>query len=275
MFTIGSDIEFAVLLRGKPMSAEHVIRGTKHEPIRLPGGYLLSHDNVLAEVATPVAMDEDDFVSVVGQSLRMLGEACAGMELSGEAAVEFDDASLNTPTAMEFGCDPDYDIWDLMENEPPIAIGNKWRSCGGHVHVGGRGAFKTQDGVVNLGRWMDAILGSTMTSLYDNTGERIRRRLYGRSGCVRQKPYGVEYRTLSNAWPQTEASTRAVYRLTADSVLAMESGIRIEWFVDKDLLRNAINSADSRMASELSDALMAAGIISNNSYEMVKECRSM
>lgn len=271
MFTIGSDIEFAVIRHGRPVSAETIIEGTKTNPMKV-NGFALSHDNVLAEVATPVAKDEDGFVCVVSDALNMLRDMCGS--LSCNAAEEFDAQALSTPTAMEFGCDPDYDIWDLVENDPPLAVGNSWRSCGAHVHLG-HNEFTDEDNIVKLGRWMDAILGSSMTSLFDNDRERIRRRLYGRAGCVRPKPYGIEYRTLSNAWPQTEPGVRAVYRLAKDSLNAAQSDVRIEWFVDQDALRAAINGASSAMASELFEQLMAAGLISAASNEMVKECRSI
>ena len=272
MFTIGSDIEFAVIENGSPISAEHLILGTKWEPIRLPGGFMLSHDNVLAEVATPVSDDEDGFVESVGQAIRLLSESLAGRQLSRDAAVLFPQDQLMSHTAMQFGCDPDYNAWTEMENEPPLALGNQWRSCGAHVHVGGRSEFQSKEGAIELGRWMDVIMGTTMTTIFHSDGERIRRRLYGRSGCIRRKPYGVEYRSLSNGWSQSEEGVRAVYRLAKDSAEAARSGIAIDWFVDKDMVSRAINFADPILSHEVSLALMVAGLISNNSQEMVEQC---
>jgi hypothetical protein len=39
----------------------------------------------------------------------------------------------------------------------------------------------------------------------------LRRELYGKAGAFRPKPYGVEYRVLSNRWLNSEALIRWVY----------------------------------------------------------------
>ena len=44
--------------------------------------------------------------------------------------------------------------------------------------------------------------------------DKTRRQLYGNPGAMRLKPYGVEYRVLSNMWLSKEALVRFVYRQT-------------------------------------------------------------
>ena len=42
-----------------------------------------------------------------------------------------------------------------------------------------------------------------------------RRELYGKAGAYRNKPYGVEYRTLSNFWLTSSKLMQWVYKRTA------------------------------------------------------------
>ena len=56
---------------------------------------------------------------------------------------------------------------------------------------------------------MDFYLG--LPSLLFDADTR-RREMYGKAGCFRPKPYGAEYRTLSNAWLKSEELIRWVHR---------------------------------------------------------------
>ena len=48
--------------------------------------------------------------------------------------------------------------------------------------------------------------------------------MYGKAGCIRYKPYGVEYRTLSNAWLKNEKLMRWAYRNTVKGVNELLAG---------------------------------------------------
>jgi len=68
---------------------------------------------------------------------------------------------------------------------------------------------------------MDFFLG--LGSLfYDDDIER--REMYGKAGCIRYKPYGVEYRTLSNAWLKDEVRMRWAYRNAVKGVKELMDG---------------------------------------------------
>ncbi|MOA35237.1 hypothetical protein D3C78_1566850 [compost metagenome] len=45
-----------------------------------------------------------------------------------------------------------------------------------------------------------------------------RRTMYGAAGAFRPKPYGVEYRVLSNAWLKSEELMGWVYRMTIKGI---------------------------------------------------------
>ncbi|OYV41139.1 MAG: hypothetical protein B7Z80_02685 [Rhodospirillales bacterium 20-64-7] len=55
---------------------------------------------------------------------------------------------------------------------------------------------------------MDYFLG-IHSLLWDKDG--TRRKLYGKAGAFRPKPYGMEYRVLSNRWLDSPDLTRWVY----------------------------------------------------------------
>ena len=67
--------------------------------------------------------------------------------------------------------------------------------------------------------------------------------MYGAAGAFRPKPYGVEYRVLSNAWLLTEDRMRFVYKQTVKAVKDLMSGNRFSSLVLDDELRRAINTS--------------------------------
>jgi hypothetical protein len=48
--------------------------------------------------------------------------------------------------------------------------------------------------------------------------------MYGAAGAFRPKPYGVEYRVLSNAWLQSEELMAWVYRTTTKAITDLFEG---------------------------------------------------
>jgi hypothetical protein len=62
---------------------------------------------------------------------------------------------------------------------------------------------------------LDFYLGLS-SLIYDKDTKR--RTMYGAQGAFRPKPYGVEYRVLSNAWLQSEELVAWVYRTTIKAI---------------------------------------------------------
>ena len=93
---------------------------------------------------------------------------------------------------------------------------------------------------------MDFFLG--LPSLfYDD--DQMRREMYGKSGACRYKPYGVEYRTLSNAWLKSEKLMRWVFRNAQAGMHALEDG-RILTAKYGDI-QNIINNSDKDAAMKI------------------------
>jgi len=66
-----------------------------------------------------------------------------------------------------------------------------------------------------LTKTLDVYLGA-VSLLWDQ--EDRRRELYGAAGAFRPKPYGMEYRVLSNKWISSPILRKLVYHNTMDAV---------------------------------------------------------
>lgn len=205
-WTIGADPEvFLLNPDGTPAIAIGKLGGTKLEPRPVPLG-AVQEDNVLAEFNIEPANHPDVFVhniqSVMGELQNLLPEYQLGVVSS----MRFDLMSLvDYPEAMEFGCDPDFNAWTGKVNDPPNPMTDV-RTAGGHVHIGFDGI--NEDTAPRFVQMLDFYLGLPSVLLDNDTS---RRGLYGKAGAYRPKPYGVEYRTLSNFWIKEEIYMRWLY----------------------------------------------------------------
>lgn len=111
--------------------------------------------------------------------------------------------------ALEFGCEPDFNALTGLRNPKPKAADPGLRTAGGHVHFGfdHLGTWNTENQKI-LGVMCDYFLA--LPSMLIDPDDR-RRELYGKAGACRWKPYGIEYRTLSNFWIFDEANRRFVF----------------------------------------------------------------
>lgn len=218
-FKIGCDPEFFLKQGGKYRSAVGLIGGTKWEPQRLDDeGSAILEDNVAVEFNTKPAESYDEFRSGIYKVLDILREKLPGFEFSKESAVSFPKEELNTPEAHVFGCEPDFNAWLMCENDKPQANDPNLRSAGGHIHVGSDVA---KDNPVAVIRAMDLFLGVPSVVMDQGT---LRRELYGKAGAFRFKPYGAEYRTLSNFWIFDDALIKWAFEGTQRALEFVASG---------------------------------------------------
>jgi len=148
---------------------------------------------------------------------------------------------LQTPEAFVFGCEPDFNAWTRKMNPRPFVEDLSLRSCGGHVHVG------TSLDKIGTIRAMDAFLG--VPSIFIDTDVR-RRALYGKAGAHRPKPYGVEYRTLSNFWLWEKQHKEWVYEQTAKALEFVEDGNEISRYRGMQI-QQAINDGNKDAARKV------------------------
>lgn len=231
-FTIGCDPEFFLkdTKSGRLLSAIPFVKGTKEVPQILPKGGNIQRDNVAVEVATDPANSKDSFVTNIEATLvEAVKTLPANTEIVAIPSASFPKDQLKHPEALRFGCDPDYDVWKMVQNEAPCAVDDTFRSCGAHIHVGTNGKDGNEfllewQGKFDVVKAMDCIHGVISTVL-DSSKESIdRRQLYGKPGAHRPKDYGVEYRVLSNYWLKSPVTVMMMYSLTEDVLTLVRDG---------------------------------------------------
>lgn len=223
MFMIGSDPElFLEDANGKVISAIGKIGGTKKrpKPVKALGkGFAIQEDNVLLEYNTPAAKSYAAWNSyhkdMLAYLTQMVGDM--GLLLSKKASHSMDEDQLQDKKAHIFGCDPDFDVWNLQWNRAPKAKDPNLRSAGGHVHI----AYENPNykDSVKIARLCDLFIGAPLKLVDPDTK---RAELYGRPGAIRFKPYGLEYRTPSNYWTNKPENIGLVYEAAKAAVNVLD-----------------------------------------------------
>lgn len=238
---LGQDIEkLLVNANGKHISVIGLINADKWHPMQVPGmpeGFTLQEDNVAIEFGMPPASSEDMWNEYVALSLESAKPYIQGLSFSNLSATVYDADQMEHPNAHVFGCEPDYNAWTKDYNPSPCPPHPFMRSAGGHIHV------ETKENPYDVIRAMDLFLG--VPSVLMDNGE-LRKQLYGKAGAHRIKSYGVEYRTLSPFWSDTEPLRRWVWRNTERALANL--GKADEY---AEAIQRSINSNDKDMAAQL------------------------
>ena len=248
--TIGCDPELFVTQGGKFRSAHGLVPGTKEEPFRVENG-AVQVDGMALEYNIDPVDNADDFVKFNMSVMNQLKDMVPGYEFAIVPSCRFNGNHFRAQPeeAKELGCTPDFNAYTLQENPKPD---NKttMRTASGHIHVGFCEDADPNDNdhmvrCATLVKQLDCYLG--LPSLIfdkDNT----RRKMYGAAGAFRPKPYGVEYRVLSNAWLLSEKRMRFVFNQTVRAVNDLIDGVRMADKIGEDALRRTINGGVERRA---------------------------
>lgn len=248
---VGCDPEVFVKQSGYFKSAWGLIKGDKKNPQKVPRG-AVQVDGMALEFNIDPASTEDEFSLNVQSVFDQLKAMVPDYEVVATPVAHFDQdyMSKQPSEALELGCDPDYNAWTGMANNKPNAE-RPMRTASGHVHIG----WTDNESITNpmhqsmckaVGKQMDFYLG--LPSLfYDNDKER--REMYGKSGCIRFKPYGVEYRTLSNAWLRNDKLMRWVFRNTQIGMRKLMGDDAL--FIKYGDIQDIINNSDVKEASKI------------------------
>lgn len=258
-FLVGADPELMLVNpQGELVSAIGRIPGTKRRPYRVPGG-ALQRDNVLAEINVDPSPSSEGFVKGLRQVLRALAARAAPNRLVPQAGADYPVRCLQHREARVFGCDPDYDAWELRLNlSPSHAAALPFRSAGGHLHIGYLPETKellTNDyGRIDVVRLLDVFVGLFGAAVDDDPSAAARRRLYGRAGAHRPKPYGVEYRAAGNFWIRSPELVEVTYQL-AEIAVRLAHANRASEVVQEaggpDRVCQTINEHQAKMAQEI------------------------
>lgn len=254
--TLGADPEvFLVDKNGLPVSAEGKIGGTKEMPKRIPElaeGFAVQEDNVAAEFNIPPSKSAEEFDTNLFRGLRYLTKVAKknGHKLAFVDSLHFSAEALATPHAQRLGCEPDLNAWLQRYNpapNPPATL----RTAAGHVHIGY--LKPTDDSRFNLAKACDLFLGVPSILVTPKTE---RRSLYGKAGAIRMKPYGIEYRSLSNWWIANKNTRQEVWNKTMQMLIRLnkEQQYLVEGLDEhEEMIVDCINNHDKDLAIELMD----------------------
>lgn len=252
---IACDPELFVKKDGKISSIAGVLGYGKMNKLDTGKGVRLQEDNVLLEFDIDPCKTERQFDELVNDALLICKDVAGdhGFELAmGVSSHNYTPAEVELfPTsAKEFGCSSDINVLTTRIN--PVPVPRKGlRTAGGHVHVG----FIDHMGLESehckvekrqeVGILCDYLLG--LPSLMEDDND-LRRSLYGKAGAIRNKEYGIEYRTLSNYW--LEKHRKDIFQRTTKVVDLVKGGHAKEIFnmISPFSVQEAINKGDRSMA---------------------------
>lgn len=210
VLAIGADPELFVRDKHtKEMrSAIGILGGTKAKPRPVHKG-AIQEDNVLAEFNINPAHTEEEFYVNIRRVMHRVAEDLDehGLEPYVCASHVYTKPYLKSlgSSAMQFGCDKDFNAWTGEENPKPSPY-TCLRSAGGHLHVSY--VAPNTERSYNIVKAYEVFEGLP-TLFVDHDTQR--RELYGKSGACRIKPYGVEIRSPSNHWLKDESSIKGAY----------------------------------------------------------------
>lgn len=251
--TVGADPELFLKLNDAFISAHNRIPGTKEAPHPVKDG-AVQVDGMALEFNINPAKNSKEFVNNINSVLKTLRSMIPnGYKTSIVATATFAEGQMNrTPLkAQALGCDVDWNAYAEQNNNPPDQHSNM-RTAAGHVHIGWEDVIGVNSNETlhmkdcfMLAIQMDYFLG--LPSIIKDR-DRKRREMYGTAGAFRPKPYGMEYRVLSNFWLRTntlktwvfDATHEALYQLILGNDMGEEYGREAAVAIDSGNVEDAI-----------------------------------
>lgn len=222
-FTFGADPELFVKKNGRLVSAYGLIRGDKKDPMKVRNG-AVQVDGMALEYNIDPAADFKTFDSNIVSVMNTLQGLVPDYEFFVQPVAQFGAAYIEAQPkeAKELGCDPDFNAYTGVANPRPEGA-TPFRTASGHVHIGWTKDVDPNDpthfkACQALVKNLDVYLGIPSLVWDEQMAEPgtsdIRRKLYGAAGAFRPKPYGVEYRVLSNTWITDRVLRKTVFENT-------------------------------------------------------------
>lgn len=249
--TIGADIELFLknYVNDEIVSAEGIIKGTKFAPFQFDEHnqyFSTSLDNVMAEFTIPPARESLQFANNIKYAIGWInGFIPKELQTVTLAAARVNPKYLETENAKLFGCEPDYNAWLMGDMNPKPECDSNLRSAGGHIHIG----YDKPDYDISMAliRAMDIFIGlPSVIQEPDNE----RKQLYGKAGAFRHKPYGVEYRTVSNYYVESDSLMEWAFNNTLEAIDFVNNNSPLTGEHAKSII-TAINTADKELASTI------------------------
>lgn len=250
--TIGADPELFLInsTSGEVVSSIGIIPGEKGNPYRsddMPEGYGLEIDNILAEFNIPPVTTKEGFIEAMNYMKNYIKKFIKAknskLDILCKASMMVNEDQLQSPEAKLFGCSVDYNAYTEEPNPKPQGERTNLRSAGFHIHIGYDDC--NVDTSLMLIKYLDMYLGVPSVLKDDDTK---RRSLYGKAGCFRLTPYGLEYRVLSSYFLSTKATLSWVWSGISKAIEAYNEGYPL---ADPELVQKAINESDKALAEKL------------------------
>ena len=201
--TIGADPEFFLKLDGQFVSAHDIVPGTKYKPYPLSKGAVQADGTAVEFNITPASSKKEFVDNILTTLLEVREMVPKEYEFSFIPSVEYNPEYFQTiPVRFRrLGCDPDFNAYKEGKVNPKPDDTLTLRTGAGHLHLGwGEGIRQTKDHIWDCCTLVQALDNSLGRAALDWDRDRKRTLLYGAPGAFRPKPYGVEYRVLSNKW---------------------------------------------------------------------------
>jgi hypothetical protein len=203
-------------------------------------------DGMALEFGIDPSATKGDFVYRVKDVLSQLKEMLPeGHSLSVASIAKFSPEVMaaQPPEALELGCDPDYNAYTFDKNPRPRLPDPNIRSAGGHVHIGWGRDMPTRDprhiaACAALAAEMDYYMGAASLA-WDK--DALRRSIYGAAGAFRPKPYGMEYRSGSNQWLQSDELIGFVFDTTVKAISSVMDPKKRKGANNQTFFRGSIN----------------------------------
>jgi hypothetical protein len=231
---------------GKIQSAIGQLGGTKKNPRSIGNLCYIQEDNILAEANIPPVTTFEEFKNYINYIKDHLRHE-KGYNLLFSSSEVIPNELLREPKAMEFGCEKsllvDYnedgdEIPDLdFHKDLEIKSYSDIRVGGFHIHYG----YDNPSPEVN--RELIKLFDKNVTLAllkYDNDKNQ-RRLFYGKSGEYRNKPYGVEARSLGSGLLKSNATLKLVWDGIQKTISDFNSGDRVstqEFEIIKEIINN-------------------------------------
>lgn len=236
---LGADPEFFVknLETGAFMPICGLLGGTKEEPMQirgLPKGFMHQEDGAAAEFNIPPTSDPETFSHNIQTAITHLTALLKRKGLAPDnlnRVIELTKEQIaEHPKLATIGCDPDINAYGANNGKSPVGrqrqldivqIGGI-RGVGGHVHIGYDKNICPPDVLVKL---LDICLAGPFIG---KDIQSKRRKWWGLPGLYRDKPYGVEYRTLSNFWIWNQSYIFTIGRICVNLIESIQNNM-IGW----------------------------------------------
>ena len=206
--SIGADPEFFIKQGDHFLPSTFFVNGTKEHPEDMGDGFQLLKDNLSIEGNIPAAYSKEEFVKNIKFLKHLITTALKFSEYK-DAEIAYTDSAkfelryLYSEDGMTFGCSNYNDAWSNKTVQTPTLHDLNTRQIGFHIHIGYEISedcnYSKKDLNIAITRAFDALISYQSDKIHES---KERRKYYGKFGSYRDKPYGVECRSLGGFFTQ-------------------------------------------------------------------------